>query len=161
MVSSWTAAWIFFPMCCCPLLVKGSNLWLYSHFLLFNMQKKRRKSLTDCTVCVCTLLLQSCPALCDTVDCSLPGSSVHGIILARILECFAISSSRGSSQLRDPTCSFCITAGFFTTEPPGKPLKIIYNIKNRESGFAIRRFLFKIISLATNFLDTCEPCFII
>ena len=46
--------------------------------------------------------------------------------------------SRGSSQLRDPTCSFCIAGGFFTTEPPEKPLKIIYSIKKRESGFVIR-----------------------
>ena len=43
---------------------------------------------------------QSCPAFCDPVDCSLPGSSVHGISQARILEWGAISSSRGSSQPR-------------------------------------------------------------
>ena len=73
-----------------------------------------------------------------TVNCSLPGSSIHGIILARIPEWIAISSPGGSSQFRDPTCSFCIAGGFFTTEPPEKPLKIIYSIKNRESGFAIR-----------------------
>ena len=102
------------------------------------MQKQRRKLLTHCIVCVCAFLLQSCPALCDPVDCSLPGSSVHGIILAKIPEWVAISSSGGSSQLKDPTCSFCIAGGFFTTEPPEKPLKIIYSIKNRESGFAIR-----------------------
>ena len=39
--------------------------------------------------------------LCDPVDCSLPGSSVHGILQARILEWVAVSSSRGSSQPRD------------------------------------------------------------
>ena len=37
-------------------------------------------------VCACAKLLQSCPTLCDPVDCILPGSSVHGIFLARILE---------------------------------------------------------------------------
>ena len=42
-------------------------------------------------------LLQSCPALCDPMDHSPPGSSVHGILQARILEWVAISSSRGSS----------------------------------------------------------------
>ena len=42
-------------------------------------------------------------SLCDPLDCSLPGSSVHGILLARILEWVAISSSRGSSQPRDQT----------------------------------------------------------
>ena len=40
---------------------------------------------------------QSCPTLCDSKDCSLPGSSVHGIFQARVLEWVAISFSRGSS----------------------------------------------------------------
>ena len=43
---------------------------------------------------------QSCPTLCDPVDCSLLGSSIHGILQARILEWVAISFSRGSSQPR-------------------------------------------------------------
>ena len=46
-------------------------------------------------------ITQSCPALCDPMDCSPPGSSVHGILQARIVEWVAISSSRGSSRLRD------------------------------------------------------------
>ena len=46
---------------------------------------------------------QSCPTLCDPMDCSLPGSSVHGIFQARVLEWAAISFSRGSSQPRDRT----------------------------------------------------------
>ena len=46
---------------------------------------------------------QSCPILCNPVDCSLPGSSVHGILQARILEWVAISFSRGSSRPRDQT----------------------------------------------------------
>ena len=41
---------------------------------------------------------QSCPTLCDPMDCSLPGSSVHGILQASVLEWVAISFSRGSSQ---------------------------------------------------------------
>ena len=44
---------------------------------------------------------QSCPTLCDSMDYSLPGSSVHEIFQARILEWVAISFSRGSSQPRD------------------------------------------------------------
>ena len=51
---------------------------------------------------------QSCPTLCDPADCSPPGSSVHGIFQARILEWVAVSSSRGSSQPRDQTCVSCI-----------------------------------------------------
>ena len=46
---------------------------------------------------------QSCPTLCNPMDCSLPGSSLHGILQARVLEWVAISFSRGSSQLRDWT----------------------------------------------------------
>ena len=44
---------------------------------------------------------QSCLTLCDPIDCSLPGSSVHGIFQAIVLEWVAISFSRGSSQPRD------------------------------------------------------------
>ena len=47
--------------------------------------------------CACTKSLQLCPTLCDPLDCSLPVSSVHGILQARILEWVAMSSSRGSS----------------------------------------------------------------
>ena len=47
-----------------------------------------------CLLSVCAKLLQPCPALCDPMDCSLPGSSAHGILQARILEWVAIPSSR-------------------------------------------------------------------
>ena len=56
--------------------------------------------------------LQSCPALCDPMDCGLPGSSVHG---ARILEWVAIPSSRESSRPRDWThvsCGSCVVLRF-------------------------------------------------
>ena len=46
---------------------------------------------------------QSCQTLGDPMDCSLPGSSLHGILQARVLEWVAISFSRGSSQPRDRT----------------------------------------------------------
>ena len=46
---------------------------------------------------------QSCPTLCNLMDYSLPGSSVHGIFQAIVLEWIAISFSRGSSQPRDRT----------------------------------------------------------
>ena len=51
--------------------------------------------------CVCAKSLQSCPTLCDLMDCNPPGSSVHGILQARILESVAMPSSRGSSRPRD------------------------------------------------------------
>ena len=52
-------------------------------------------------VCVCAKSLQLCLTLCDPVDYSPPGSSVHGILQARILERVFISFSRGSSRARD------------------------------------------------------------
>ena len=64
--------------------------------------------------------LQLCPTICDPMDYSPPGSSVHGILQARILEWVAISYSRGSSGPRDQTCvscDSCIAGGFFTLEP--------------------------------------------
>ena len=52
--------------------------------------------------------LQSCLTLCNPMDCSPPGSSVHRILQARILEWVAVSFSSGSSQPRDQTCVFYI-----------------------------------------------------
>jgi len=54
----------------------------------------------------CCLVAKSCPVLCN--PCSLPGSSVHGILQARILEWVTISFSRRSSQPRDQTHIYCI-----------------------------------------------------
>ena len=71
-------------------------------------------------VCVC-LVTQSCTVLQDPLGCSPPGSSVHGIFQARILERVAISSSRGSSRPRDWTRISWTEGRFFTTELPGKP----------------------------------------
>ena len=74
------------------------------------------------------LSLQSSLTLFDPMDCSPPGSSVHGILQARILEWVAMPSSRGSSQPRNQnfvSCDSCIAGGFFTTEPPGKPVSSV------------------------------------
>ena len=54
-----------------------------------------------CCHCCCCLVAKLCLTLYNSMNCSLPGSSVHGIIQARILEWVAISFSRGSSQPRD------------------------------------------------------------
>ena len=58
--------------------------------------------------------VQSCPLLFDPMDCSLPGSSVHGMLQVRILGWLAISFSRESSQTRDQTWVSCIAGRFFT-----------------------------------------------
>ena len=57
---------------------------------------------------------QSCPTVCDPVDCSLPGFSVHWIFQARVLEWVALSFSRGSSWPRDRTQVSCIAGRCFT-----------------------------------------------
>ena len=62
--------------------------------------KKIHKSMKVYYVCE---VAQSCLTLCNPMDCSLPGSSVHGIFQAIVLEWTAISFSKGSSQLRDQT----------------------------------------------------------
>ena len=62
--------------------------------------------------------------LCSSIDCSHPGSFVHGIFQERILDRVAISSSRRSSLPRDRThvpSATCTAGRFFTAEPPGKP----------------------------------------
>ena len=70
--------------------------------------------------CHCLLLLvysevaQSCPTLCNPMDCSPPGSSLHGIFQARILEWVAFSFSRGSSRPTDQTQVSCIVGRRFT-----------------------------------------------
>ena len=79
----------------------------------------RRESLTKCLQWrslwkVKVLVAQSCPAPCNSMDCRPSGSSIHGILQARILEWVAISFSRGSSQPRDRTQVFCIGGGLFT-----------------------------------------------
>ena len=64
----------------------------------------------------CGLTTQSCLTLCDTMDCSLPGSSIHVIVQSRILEWVAMPSSKGSSQPRDWIHVSCIAGRFFTTD---------------------------------------------
>ena len=78
-------------------------VWKRSYFLIV---------LFNCVV-LC-LDAQLCPTLCDPMECSLPGSSVHGILQARTLEWVALPSSRWSSQPRDGTQVFYIAGRFFT-----------------------------------------------
>ena len=72
-------------------------------------------------VCVCVKVTQSFLTLCDPINCSPPGFSVHGILQARILEWVAMSSSKGSSQPRDRTQSPTLQVDSLQSEPPGKP----------------------------------------
>ena len=75
---------------------------------------------------------QSCPTLCDPVDCNLLGFSIHGILQARILEWIAISFSR---DLPDPGIeprSPALEADTLTSEPPPGPICLLlssFNLK--------------------------------
>ena len=82
--------------------------------------------------CVCAKLLHLCQTLCNPMDYSLPGSSVHRFLQARILEWVAIPFSRGSSQARGQACvSYiaCMSTGFFTTSSTWEfPYKYIHSL---------------------------------
>ena len=110
----------------------GKNTGVGCHFLLQCMKEKSESEVA-----------QSCPTLSDPMDCSLAGSSVHGIfqvrvlewgaitfsmdyivygiLQARILEWVAYPFSRGSSQPRNRTGVSCIEGRFFIAKTPGKP----------------------------------------
>ena len=64
--------------------------------------------------CVCVLVAQLCLTLCEFMDCRLPGSSVHGILQAKILEWTFMTFYRGSSWPRDQTLAFLFVGRFFT-----------------------------------------------
>ena len=89
-------------------------------------------------------LSQSCPTLFNPMNCSLPGSSVHGILQARILEWVATSFFRGSSKPRDRTQVFCIAGIFFTlwtirealsTQFCCKPKIVLQKKKNKKTVY--------------------------
>ena len=98
------------------LLVLSDVFCLLKYFWLLRMNEEQRclcwtvtQQGGPCALCSVT---QLCPALCDPLDCSPPGSSVHRISQARILEWVVISFPRGSSQSRgsagDRTCVSCV-----------------------------------------------------
>ena len=86
-----------------PSVQSLSRVWLFATPWAAARQASLRKE---------SEVAQSCPTLCDPVDCSLPGSSVHGILQARILEWVAISFSRGSSRPRNTQVSCIADRGF-------------------------------------------------
>ena len=86
------------------------------------------------SVCVCT---QLCPTLCNPMDYSSSGSSVHGSLQARILEWVAVSSSRRHSQPRDRTCIYCLLHWQTDSLPLshlGTPIRIEVLLKCLVSG---------------------------
>ena len=104
----------------CPshsLILKVIRLWFADLKLRLNTSEHLKGP-----ACMCGKSLQSYLTLCDTMDCSLPGSFVHGILQ----EWVAIPFSRGSSQPRDRTHASSdsfFAVRLFTAEPPQKALK--------------------------------------
>ena len=94
-------------------------MYTHSWFALLYNRKLQRivKQLCFC----CHLVTKLCPTLCDPMNCSPLGSSVHGISQARRLEWVAISFSGWSSQPWNQTHAFCRAGRFFSTESTGKP----------------------------------------
>ena len=90
--------------------------------------------------CVCAKLLQSCPTLCDPMDCSPRGSFVYGIFQAIILQWVAMPCPRGSSQPRDWTRVSCLLhwqVGSLWLATPEKPiLRLSMHIQKQRHYFA-------------------------
>ena len=92
-----------------------SYSWTWGHFFLGGLKFSSTNSSYFPTMTSCEVLVtQSCPSLCSSMDCNLPGSSVHGILQARILKRGAIVFSRELSQSRDGIWVSCIAGRFFT-----------------------------------------------
>ena len=89
----------------------GTHISCISRWILYHWATREAHLLLQLALC---LAAQLCPALCDPMDCSPPGSSVHGILQARILEWVTTLSSRGSFQPRDWTQVSGITGRIFT-----------------------------------------------
>ena len=93
---------------------KASSKFVYFYSESYcSVSSNKITSGSKCRAVLC-LVVQSYLTLCDPMDCSLPGSSVHGIVQARILEWVSMPSSRGSSQPRDRIQISLIEGGVFT-----------------------------------------------
>ena len=92
---------------------KWATKWLFIYEIIQIWGKKTLNRTSNSEICKlkwkCKWITQSCPTLCDPMDCSPPGSSVYGILQARVLEWVAISFSRGSSRPRDQTAGRLFT----------------------------------------------------
>ena len=106
----------WFPFLC---LIFYIGLRLLNWLQYFPLKGKNILGLSvDSSCFIIVLVSQSCPALCDHVDCSPPGSSVHVTLQARILDWTAIPFSRGSSSPGIELGSPKLQAGSLSCEPP-------------------------------------------
>ena len=100
---------------------------------------------------------QLCLTLCNPMDCSLPSSSVHGILQARILEWLAIPFSRGFSQPRNQIQVSHIAGGFFTDWATREPISPWVREQSRDSLHTGLRPLFTSPTGSLSLNQTCVP----
>ena len=98
-------------------LVKDNQIWISGNQLYFLLSSAG--------------MLKPWLNLCNSMDCSPSGSSVQGILQARMLEWVAISFSRKSSQPRDQTCVSCIADVFFNHGASREALVVVSSLKKR------------------------------
>ena len=85
-----------------------------------------QKSNTVFVLCCCCLVAKLGPTLRDTMDCSPPGSSVHGVPQGTVLDWVAISFFRDLPDQGIEPVSPALSGGFFSTEPPGTPVILFF-----------------------------------
>ena len=109
-------------------------------------------SLPDLTfLSVCAKSLQSCPTLCDPMDCRPPSSSVHEILQARILDWVVMPFSGQSSWPRDQTHVSCTADRFLPLGPSGEPVNSLYWIPLHFVVFVHFKVLLKHLSMFYGF----------
>ena len=119
------------------LLFLASQFWYIWLILMLNDKTEIYMPLSwtkDKMGKVKVLVTQLCPTICDPMDCSSPGSSVHGILQEKMLEWVTIAFSKGFSQHRDKTQVSCIADRFFTIWATREAHKMGKDIINPCSG---------------------------
>ena len=104
---------------------KFLNIQVYSDYVFSEGGFYKSDNVSFTSICMHAQSLQSCLTLCDPMDCSPPGSSVHGILQARILEWVASPPPGDLNTGIKPMSpvSPALQADSLPTEPPGKPSK--------------------------------------
>ena len=132
-------SWSQSRFCSCRWFVQwlwDNDQWLKTWFTsIYHVHSSNFEPLRTLCVCVCVCVCvcsvsQSCLILCGPMECSLPGSSVHGISQARIPEWVALSYSRGSSRPSNCTQVSCIGRRNIYHHP-GNPLRALIFIKQK------------------------------
>ena len=88
------------------------------------------------------LVAQSCPTLCDSMDCSLPGSPVHGILQTRMLEWVAIPFSGDLPNPGIKSKSPSLQADSLPSDPPGKPQEYWIGLPSPSPGYHLNSLLY-------------------